>query len=187
MASVSFAAGSATYEQFLEARHPVDAVSFRKSGGRTLLFDSVANKAISARIAITHRLLDDGADPSVESAGINVLHVLFGRRGHDAQREAPMVQRLLDGGADINLVSPRFGPPLIGLAKNGPRPETARVPLYDLIFDRPDLDLSLPSGTAGKSLREFVLAHSGMPLLHEKIQQFDRRRRSPEREHCNGL
>ncbi|WP_219814649.1 hypothetical protein, partial [Rathayibacter rathayi] len=62
-------------------------------------------------MAIANRLLDDGADPSLVSTDgdrVNVLHVLWGRaRDRDPEAEAALIARLLDGGADINLRSPR--------------------------------------------------------------------------------
>lgn len=172
MGNPIFVAKRGSFEEFMSEYEPAMAVTYR-SVGETLLFSSVANSDIDARVAITMRLLDDGADPSVVCGGINVLHVLFARRGHDPVREAPMLRRLIEGGADINLVSKREGPPLVGLMERGPRPESARVPFYDVFFGRPDLDLSVPSMTAGKTLREFILAHSGMPLLRERVAAFD--------------
>lgn len=137
------------------------------------MFKSLANKDIEARVSITTRLLDDGADPSVVSDGINVLDILFGRPGHDAELEAPMLYRLIEGGADINVVSNRFGPPLVGLIENGPMPETARVPFYDVFFQRPDLDLAAPAMRAKKTLKEFILANSGLPLMQQKVIAYE--------------
>lgn len=172
MASLIYVAEKGSYEDFLKDYRSADA-TYRGAGDRTLLFKSVANKDVEARVAITMRLLDDGADPSVVSGGINVLHVLFGRRGHDAELETPMLRRLIDGGADINLVSNRFGPPLVGLIENGPMPEAARVPFYDAFFERPDFDLSVPAMRAKKSLKEFILANSGLPLLQQQVIAYE--------------
>ncbi|ART70531.1 hypothetical protein BTO20_20090 [Mycobacterium dioxanotrophicus] len=165
--SLLYAAQRATYDEFLEEYSPDDAKRLW-SGGRPLLFKSVANRDVEARVAITMRLLDDGADPSVASEGINVLHVLFDQRTHDTSFEAPMLRRLIDGGADINLFSKRFGPPLAVLIQHGPSPETACVPFYDVIFDQPNLDLS------SRYLRDLIFNSAwNLPLLRERVSAYE--------------
>lgn len=172
MASLVFVAKSGSYEEFLREYTPADA-SYKGAGGRTLLFQSVANKDVEARVAITTRLLDDGADPSVVSDGINVLHVLFGQRTHDAAYEAPMLRRLIDGGADINQVSKRSGPPLAVLIQHGPSPETERVPFYDVIFDQPKLDLT------NRYLHDLIFNSAwNLPLLRARVLAYESARES---------
>lgn len=175
MPSLIHAAQRGSYEDFLQVYRPADA-EYRVAGGATLLFKSVANTDIAARVAITTRLLDDGADPAVASGDLNVLHVLFGRPGHDAELEAPMLRRLIEGGADVNLVSNRFGPPLIGLIENGPLPESERVPFYDVFFESPHLDLTVPAMRAKATLKDFILANSGLPLLRQRVTAFEESR-----------
>lgn len=163
-----------SYEDFLAEYTPASATEIIK--GRTYLFDSVSNPDIDARIAITNRLLDDGADPSVADRNLNVLHVLFGSREHDPQREAPMLRRLIEGGADVNLVSGRGGPPLTVLMDHVNLPDEARVPFYDVIFSRPELDLSVWSGTAKLPLGEYILIKKGFPELRKRVTEFNRSR-----------
>lgn len=169
--SLIYAAQTGTLEDFLKIYTPADA-TLLGAGGRPLLFYSLMNRDVEARVAITTRLLDDGADASVVSGGINVLHVLFGRRGHDAELEAPVLHRLIERGADINLVSKRWGPPLVGLIEHGPLPESARIPFYNVFFGSPNLDLSIPAMRADKSLKDFILAHSGMPVLRDYVLEY---------------
>ncbi|WP_127821406.1 hypothetical protein [Rathayibacter rathayi] len=96
-------------------------------------------------MAIANRLLDDGADPSLVSTDgdrVNVLHVLWGRaRDRDPEAEAALIARLLDGGADINLRSPRFGLPLTMLLTNiSAKPEYLRAAFAAVTaHSRPDL------------------------------------------------
>lgn len=169
--SLLYAAQRASYEDFLKEYTPTDATKLA-SGGRTLLFKSVSNKDVKARVAITMRLLDDGADPSVASDGMNVLHVLFDARTHDTAYEAPMLRRLIDGGADINLVSKRFGPPLAVLIQHGPSPEFERVPFYDVLFGQPNLDLSAPYGE--RTLRDLIFDSAwNLPLLRERVAAYE--------------
>lgn len=175
MASLIYSASASSYPEFLNEYTSADA-TYIDGSGRTLLFESVTNPDIEARIAITTRLLDDGADPSVVSRGINVLHVLFGTRRHDTGLEAPMLRRLIDGGADINLVSKRSGPPLAVFIQRGPSPEVARVPFYDVLFDQPNLDLSAPfeKGT----LRDLIFNSAwNLPILEQRVLAYEAERR----------
>ncbi|AQA02944.1 hypothetical protein BVC93_11440 [Mycobacterium sp. MS1601] len=172
MSSPIILAKRASYEEFLKSYDPAMAATCR-SAGQTLLFSSVANRDIDARVAITTRLLDDGADPTVVAKGLNVLHVLFGRPGHDAEQEAPMLRRLIEGGADVNLVSKRYGPPLVGLIEHGPTPESARVPFYNVLFERPGLDLSAPYGQG--TLRDFIFNSAyHLPLLRKRVEDYEK-------------
>ncbi|WP_421874638.1 hypothetical protein [Mycolicibacterium wolinskyi] len=169
--SLQYQAQSGSYDDFMGEYSPADATRLA-AGGRSLLFKSVANKDIDARVAITNQLLDDGADPSIVSNGINVLHVLFGSRYHDAAKEAPMLRRLIEGGADINQDSKRSGPPLAVLIQHGPRPETACEPFYDVIFAQPNLDLNAPyeKGTLHELIFDSVW---NLPLLRERVRAYE--------------
>lgn len=77
---------------------------------------ALANRDPSDRIRIANLLMDEGADASVvaNTDHVNVLHVLVSglAEGHDFEAEAVLLERLLDGGADINLQSARFGYPI---------------------------------------------------------------------------
>lgn len=169
--SVSYSAHAGSYADFLKEYTPADATRLF-AGGKTLLFESAGNPDVPSRIAITTRLLDDGADPSVASRGINVLHVLLGARKHDAESEAPMLRRLIEGGADINLVSKRSGPPLAVLIEHGPTPESTRVPFYDVLFDQPNLDLS--AAYENGTLRDLIFGPVwNLPLLRERVLAYE--------------
>jgi hypothetical protein len=111
-----------------------------------LLLGSLGNNDPAARIAIATRLLDDGADPAAEySGGVTTLHVLLGRGVHDFESEVPLLDRLLDGGADVNKVIRKFGTPLETLAAQFKFSDETLAPLYDVLFARDDLDLSQTS------------------------------------------
>jgi hypothetical protein len=169
--SVLYTAHAGSYEDFLEEYVSSDATKLF-AGGRPLLFKSVTNPDITARVAITTQLLNDGADASVTSGGINVLHALFGCREHDAEYEAPMLRRLIDGRANVNLVSKRFGPPLAVLIKQGPSPESARAPFYDVLFERPNLDLSVRC--EGGTLRDLIFNSAwNLPLLRDRALAYE--------------
>ncbi len=169
--SVAGAAKACSYADFLKEYSPDDATRLF-AGNRSLLFQSVANPDIEARVAITDRLLDDGADASIVSNGMNVLHVLFGTRRHDTKVEEPMLRRLIDAGADINQVSKRSGPPLAVLIEHGPSPEAERVPFYDVIFAQPNLDLSARClrGTLNDLIFNSVW---NFPILRERATAYE--------------
>lgn len=170
--SLVYAAHRGSYEDFLKEYTPGDAAKLFGIG-RPLLFQSVANKDVEARVAITNRLLDDGADPSIAPDGVNVLHVLFDQRTHDTEYEAPMLRRLIDCGADINLVSKRSGPPLAVLIQHGPTPESECVPFYDVIFDQPNLDLTHPY------LHDLIFNSVwNLPILRERVRAYESARQS---------
>ena len=106
-----------------------------------LLLRSLGNNDPTARIAIASQLLDDGADPATEDADLTTLHVLLGQGIHDFEAEAPLLKRLLDGGADINKVIKQFGTPLETLAAQFKFSDDTLPPLYDVLFDRDELNL----------------------------------------------
>ncbi|TDZ77537.1 hypothetical protein DE4585_04932 [Mycobacteroides salmoniphilum] len=169
--SLLYAAQKASYEDFVREYTPADA-TWLSATGRNLLFKSVSNRDVKARVAITMRLLDDGADPSVAPDNVNVLHVLFDQRTHDTAYEAPMLRRLIEDGADINLVSKRSGPPLAVFIQHGPSPESERVPFYDVLFEQPNLDLNAPYGNG--TLRDLMFNSAwNLPLLRERVQAYE--------------
>ncbi|SKM80635.1 Uncharacterised protein [Mycobacteroides abscessus subsp. massiliense] len=161
------AAWEGSFEDFLSVYTPADATKLF-GDGRPLLFKSVGNRDVKARVAITNRLLDDGADPSIAPDNVNVLHVLFDQRTHDTEYEAPMLRRLIERGADINLFSKRSGPPLAVLIQHGPSPESECVPFYDVIFDQPNLDLT------GRYLHDLIFNSAwNLPILRERVLAYE--------------
>lgn len=84
-----------------------------------------------------------------------------------------MLRRLIDGGADINQVSKRSGPPLAVLIQRGPSPETERIPFYDVIFDQPNLDLT------SRYLRDLIFDSAwNLPILRERVAAYEASRKS---------
>lgn len=182
--SLVYAAWYESFDEFMKEYDPSAAATLLPTG-QTLLFFSASNPNLEARVATTMRLLDDGADPSVVHGGLNVLHKLLGQnQTHDAQLEAPMLRRLIDRGADINLPSKKEGPPLLGLIRYGPRPESAAVPFYDVFFDQLNLDLHVKYG--GYTLWGDIFGDLwNLPILRQRAMAYEeakiRRRRPLER------
>lgn len=165
-----------TFEDFLKVYQGggVDPTS--------LLLSAISNHSVPDRIAIAEKLLEDGADASVVEGEdrVNCLHVLFGgpREDHDFEAEAVLLRRLLEGGADINLWSPRFGYPLQVLV-GVPISDEKLVPWYDVIFSRPELDLDVKI-MKGKdyTLRDLLLKNKKRTARIHYVEEFDRRKRS---------
>lgn len=111
----------------------------------TLLSLALSNDDSASRIAIVNRLLDDGADARAAAP----LHRFLGRNVHDFDAEAPLLKRLLDAGADVNEVLPKFGTPLETLAAKFMFSDVVLTPFYDVLLARADLDLLQP-GMSGR-------------------------------------
>ena len=131
-------------EDFLAQYDPA-FVNYDGFADATLLTLAFGNSDTHARVAIAHRLLDDGAD--VRRA--RPLHVLVGRTSHDFHAEAPVLQRMLDLGADVNEVYPGFGTPLETAAQRFQFSDAQLSPFYDVFLARPDIDL-LTAGLGGR-------------------------------------
>lgn len=180
-----YAASDDSYEEFMEHYVRELTIDFRRSGGGTPLMGALRNKNPQDKVRIANLLLDDGADASLVAEGsdqINVLHVLFGLRWkyHDFQLEAPLLARLLEGGADINLKSPRFGVPMEMLASMGASDEEL-APFYDVVFSRPDIDFDVVINEVGPYTLGDRLLSSGRPDLPKRARAYlDKRESDPD-------
>jgi uncharacterized protein len=140
MASLIFTTGNGSYEEFLTLYESSEKPDSAAAG--ELLFEAVSNDDLVARVAIASRLLDDGADATyASSSGANALHAMLGRRKQDFAAEAPLLERLIASGADINKVIPRFGTPLETATLDSAFTEAELGPVYDVFFAQPNLDL----------------------------------------------
>ena len=140
------AAARGSFEEFTAVYDPADKdVDF---SGTSLLGLALGNGDPAARVAIAGRLLDDGAVPTTHG---NELHVLLGATAHDFDTEPALLKRMLDAGADVNRVIPRFGTPLETLAEVLKFSDDTLAPFYDVLFERQDLDL-LQEGNFNKSV-----------------------------------
>ena len=178
----SYRAEEASYQDFREWFEGFDAVDWRDRDWRRALAGALRNPSPEDRVAIASLLLDHGSDPSVviDDDNINVLHVLFfgSFREHDFRAEANVLERLLDGGADINLHSPRFGLPLEALSAMAASDEHLK-PFYEVVFARPDIDMSIiVNKVTGFSLGEKLVRSSrdDLPgLVREYMERTDGR------------
>lgn len=153
-------------ETFLADYSAADA-TFALSTGHTALLGAMSNPDVAARAGIAARLLDDGADASVTlESGVNALHVLFSTHHHDLALEVPLVARLVAGGADVNRVSRRKGPPLLLMIDSGMATIEGIAAVVDAIEESATIDLDVPvnaKGSPRKTLREEI-ATSEWPI-----------------------
>lgn len=133
------ALGRGTLEEFLAVYEP-SYVTYDGFSSGTLLELALRNTNLEGRVAIANRLLDDGADVTV---GIP-LHVLVGGNNHDIAAEAPLLERMLDMGADVNKVDGKAGTPLETAAERFKYSDKTLTPFYDVFLARPELDLLQP-------------------------------------------
>jgi len=182
MASVAQIASDAHYmtvDEFFVA-HPDITVSTARSTLTELLEESLCNDDILSRLVLSNRFLDWGADPTVvDREKSNVLHTVA-QRLRDPVAEAPLFRGLLVLGADPNQQSPRYGLPLEILMNSVPFNEQDLAPMYDVLFERPDLDFFIidrggdslwdkvwrvsynSPGLVGRMVR-YIVEHTGAP------------------------
>jgi hypothetical protein len=143
---------------FLADYEPTQA-NWADEDGLTLLMRALRNGDPVSRVAIATRLLDDGADAGTATREhVNALHVLLSTMKHDFIAEAPLLARLLDEGADINADSGgRWGTPLQTLSRTFKFSDEDLAPFYDILFARPELDVTTPSST-GRSVTDSAKA-----------------------------
>ena len=149
---------------------------------------ALSNQDVAARVEIANWMLDHGADPARVNSheGTNALHVMFGKREHDYIGEAKLLQRFLDGGADINLKAPKWNLPIYAIIENYGLSDKELGPFYDVIFSYPGIDWDIIVGKAfGKpvTLKEYVdLDAKQHPDLHRRMHDYLQHGPSPRPE-----
>jgi len=163
-----------TYEEFLAVYEPQDASTWRSSRDQTLLHLALHNGTPAVRVQIADRLLDDGVDATAVSSSeqVNALHILFGENRHDFALEVPLLERLLDAGADLNGVSRVWGTPLQMLNRQFKFFDAELAPFYDVVFARPGIDLLKPGEQGRSSLQSARLAGPRRSDLRERIETY---------------
>lgn len=151
-----------------------DEVTFSLSTGDAPLLRAMLNLDIEARLGIAERLLDDGADASVTlSSGLNALHLLFSNREHDLDCEAALAARLIAGGADVNAISKRQGPPLLTMIDSGMASLAGIGVVIDAITESTMIDLEVLVNRRGrprKTLREEIATSAWhIPEVRERL------------------
>ena len=162
--------GYGTLDDFVRAVEAHPNIDWRK-----YLFWALGNKDLTARVEIVNWMLDNGADPAQVDADekINALHAMFEEREHDFVGEAKLLQRLLDGGADINLKAPKWSVPIQTIIDEMIASDDEVAPFYDVIFSYPGIDWDVIADRAfGEpiSLRRSVeLSAKQCPELYRRM------------------
>ena len=169
MASPLYVAKKGSYEEFCEVFDPA------KNDVTDMLFAALTNGDPEARAKISNDMLDRGADAARVDTGQNALTLVCSHEELGAG-DAALVQRLIDGGADVNFRN-RSGDLPIKLAIDMGTDDAQRRPIYEALFGTGALDLSEPSSvrnpknTIGGWLRMCVDANpEGLAVLDEFLQ-----------------
>lgn len=160
MANIGWLAQTGSMEDFLAVYDAGMASTWRDRTFGTLLECALTRSDVQSRVELATRLLDDGADASVlADDGGTTAHILMARHDHIPHLEAPLLERLFDGGADVNKVVrvKALGTPLNALIGQFKFSDEFFAPFYDVFFSRDDLDL----------VGEMMNGHSGMNILRK--------------------
>ena len=178
-AEIYFLARDSTLEAFLARYDPDTMVDYQDElTGITALLGAASNKDPYTRINIANRLLDDGADASavMPSDRLGVLSLLLRADNHPVDNvvaEAALLRRLLEGGADPNLRSPRWGPPLEALIDLRRMGDDNLEPYYDPFFSRPNLNFDVKLARSKMLVYELLSNTSVvLPKLHARFLDY---------------
>lgn len=149
-----YVARNGTHEEFLDVYDPDE------HGATEMLLAGLINRDPDARARISNDMLDRGADPTVVDHGQNTLTLLL---SHDdlGEGDAALVQRLVDGGADVDFRESHGDVPIKLAVKTGAESDEQRRPIYEALFGK-NVDLDEPSSvrnpknTIGRWLRMCV-------------------------------
>ena len=97
-----------------------------------MLLAGLINRDPDARARIGNDMLDRDADPTVVDHGQNTLTLLL---SHDdlGEGDAALVQRLVDGGADVDFRESRGDVPIKLAVKIGAESNKQRRPIYEAL------------------------------------------------------
>jgi len=172
------AAMSGTLEDFKQFYVPGTANQPTRSGD-SLVMIAVGNSAPENRFAIANYLIDDGADVTwTDPRGkYSVLHVLVAQmvpKMSIATSDCDLLVRLMDEGADVNQVATKWGTVIQCLHAKTMNllSEEALVPVYDVVFARPDLDLFKTGSFGQSSYRTVWLWRDECPVLWERVERW---------------
>lgn len=173
MPNVRLVARSGSEADVLAVYEPSMATGWTDLSGRSMLHCVLANKEPRVRVALANRLLDDGADAAaLTPEGRTTAHVLLAQKRHDPPVEAPLLERLIQGGADVNHVAVGEGTPLYSLAEQFMFTDEFLAPFYDVFFALPDLDLVTPTLHARSDLDSFGQWSERRRVLSRRAQEY---------------
>ncbi|CAM3374601.1 hypothetical protein [Tsukamurella hominis] len=154
-----------TYKEFMESYSGTDyqkTVASYLPADRTLLWLSVGNKNADARVAISNQLIDDGVDVPYVDNNLNVLNILLGNKYLVPVKDAPLLRRLLQAGADMNLYHRSKGmegsTPVAALLMNMSLTEEEKIPLFEVLLEFPEFHYRNDDGSLRWSYNDVLTA-----------------------------
>ena len=113
-------------------------------GGSTILFDAMAHQSPQDRYDIVRFLIAQGAElTGTNGENETLFHILFSRPKHNMAQTVELTELLIDAGADINQPDAKGRVALQYLISHPKLTDPHMTPLYDLLFTRCRLDLSI--------------------------------------------
>lgn len=113
-------------------------------GGSTIIFDAMAHQSPQDRYDIVRFLIAQGAElTGTNGENETLFHILFSRPKHNMAQTVELTKLLIDAGADINQPDAKGRVALQHLISHPRLTDRDLAPLYDLLFTRCRLDLSI--------------------------------------------
>lgn len=113
-------------------------------GGSTILFDAMAHQSPQDRYDIVRFLIAQGAElTGTNGENETLFHILFSRPKHNMAQTVELTGILMDAGVDINQPDAKGWVALQHLISHPKLTDRDMAPLYDLLFTRCRLDLSI--------------------------------------------
>lgn len=113
-------------------------------GGSTILFDAMAHQSPQDQYDIVRFLIAQGAElTGTNGENETLFHILFSRPKHNMAQTVELAKLLIDAGADINQPDAKGRVALQHLISHPKLTDRDLAPLYDLLFTRCRLDLSI--------------------------------------------
>ncbi|ACZ20494.1 ankyrin repeat protein [Sanguibacter keddieii DSM 10542] len=161
----------ASAEEIFAVYDPTTWPTYRDRSGRSLLTSAVGRHDPETRALLTHRLLDDGADPNPRvSEGYTLLHVLLSR-ARDPEIDPPLVRHLIAAGADMNKAAGRHGLRPVEDVDHPKLSPAELEPYYRAFFDQPGLEL-LEKNRRGRSVLDHARLWRRKPQLLEHVMAY---------------
>ena len=137
-----FSAKRQTLAQFMEVYDPQRLHEVH--GGSTIIFDAMAHQSPQDRYDIVRFLIAQGAElTGTNSENETLFHILFSRPKHNLAQTVELTEILIDAGVDINQPDAKDRVALQYLISHPKLTDQDMAPLYDLLFTRCRLDLSI--------------------------------------------
>lgn len=112
--------------------------------GTSVIFCAMANQVPENRYEIVKFLIDEGVDLKQTNAEKeSLLHVLFSRPKHNMEQTVELTKLLLLGGVDINIQDTSNRVAIQYLITQPQISDSEFAPLYDVIFEHCNLDVSI--------------------------------------------